>query len=290
MKAELTEQFESLWDSGDSPPDLVSFLEQHDASAADDVVAVVLLDQQRRWKTDSPLKVEEYLSFIPGLAGQADIQLRLAVGEFQARQGSETVPNIHEFTERFGAISDSLRIRLSELTGETLVYDPQTDCLRIGRYRLGQILGEGAFGRVYLAFDEELERQVAIKVPTAERLRNTEHANEYLTEARTVASLNHPNIVPVHDVGRTPEGAIYVVSKFIEGRTLGDLIKQDRPGPEQAANLLATIALALHHAHERRLVHRDVKPGNILLEDPQSTPYVADFGLAIREEDYLKDR
>ena len=289
MKAELTEQFESLWDSGDSPPDLVSFLEQHGASAGDDVVAVVLLDQQRRWKTDSPLKVEEYLSFIPGLAGQADIQLRLAVGEFQARQGSETVPNIHEFTERFGAISDSLRIRLSELTGETLVYDPQTDCLRIGRYRLGQILGEGSFGRVYLAFDEELERQVAIKVPTAERLRNTEHANEYLTEARTVASLNHPNIVPVHDVGRTPEGAIYVVSKFIEGRTLGDLIKQDRPGPEQAANLLATIALALHHAHERRLVHRDVKPENILLEDPQATPYIADFGLAIREEDYLKD-
>ena len=289
MRAELTEQFEALWDSGDSPPDLVSFLGQHGASAGDDVVAVVLLDQQRRWKTDSPLKVEDYLSFVPSLAGQADIHLRLAVGEFEARQGSGTVPNIHEFTERFGEISDSLRSRLSELTGETLVQDPQTDCLRIGRYRLGEILGEGAFGRVYLAVDEELERQVAVKVPTAKRLRDTEHANEYLAEARTVASLNHPNIVPVHDVGRTAEGAIYVVSKFIEGRTLGDLMKQDCPGPEQTANLLATIALALHHAHERRLVHRDVKPENILLEGAEVTPYVADFGLAIREEDYLKD-
>ena len=288
MKAELTEQFEALWDSGDSPPDLVSFLEQHGPSADDDVVAVVLLDQKRRWKTDSPLKVEDYLSVIPGLADHADIQLQLAVGEFQAQQESDTVPNIREFTERFGEIRDLLHKRLSELTDETLLYDSRTDCLRIGRYRLDQVLGEGAFGRVYLAFDEELERQVAVKVPTAKRLRNTDHAEQYLTEARTVASLDHPNIVPVHDVGRTPEGAIYVVSKFIEGRTLGDLMKQDRVGPEQTANLLATIALALHHAHERRLVHRDVKPGNILLEDPQATPYIADFGLAIREEDYLK--
>jgi len=289
MKAKLTEEWESLWDSGDLPPDLVSFVEQHAASAEDDLVAVVLLDQKRRWKTDSPLKVEDYLSVIPGLADHADSQLQLAVGEFQARQESDTVPNIREFTERFGEIRDLLHKRLLELTDETLLYDPQTDCLRIGRYRLGQVLGEGAFGRVYLAFDEELERQVAVKVPTSERLRNTEHAYEYLAEARTVASLNHPNIVPVHDVGRTPEGAIYVVSKFIEGGTLGDLLKRDQPGPEQAANLLATIALALHHAHQRRLIHRDVKPANILLEDPRATPYVADFGLAIREEDYLKD-
>ena len=288
MNVELTEQFAALWDSGDSPPDLFSFLEQHDASADADVVAVVLLDQKRRWKTDSPLMVEDYLSGVSGLAGQPGIQLELAVGEFRARQALDTVPDVHEFTERFGEIGGSLRKRLSELTDETLLYDSQPVSLRIDRYRLGQILGEGAFGRVYLAFDVELERQVAVKVPTAKRLRNTEHAKEYLTEARTVASLDHPNIVPVHDVGRTPEGAIYVVSKFIEGCTLGDLMKQARPGPEQTAQLLATVALALHHAHQRRLIHRDVKPGNILLEDPQATPYVADFGLAIREEDYLK--
>ena len=151
-----------------------------------------------------------------------------------------------------------------------------------------RVLGEGAFGRVYLGFDEELQRQVAVKVPTAERFQKPEDADAYLAEARTVASLDHSHIVPVHDVGRTGDGSIYVVSKFIEGRTLGDRIKSDRPDHDEAARLLATVAQALHHAHEKRLIHRDVKPANILIEESTGTPYVADFGLAIREEDYLR--
>jgi len=120
-----------------------------------------------------------------------------------------------------------------------------------------------------------------------ERFQKPEDAEQYLAEARTVASLNHPNIVPVHDVGRTDDGSIYVVSKFIEGQTLDQRIKRDRPNHDEAATLLAVAAQAFHHAHQRRLIHRDVKHGNILLEGTEATPYVADFGLAIREEDYL---
>lgn len=155
--------------------------------------------------------------------------------------------------------------------------------------RLVRVLGEGAFGRVYLGFDDELQRQIAIKVPTADRFQKPEDAEQYLAEARSVASLDHPNIVPVHDVGRTDDGSIYVVSKFIEGRTLQDRIRENRPNYDEAAKLIATIAQALHHAHTRRLIHRDVKPDNILIDDATGTAYVADFGLAFREEDYLKD-
>jgi hypothetical protein len=121
---------------------------------------------------------------------------------------------------------------------------------QFGRYWLSRLLGEGAFGRVYLGFDEELKRRVAIKVPTPERFQAPRDADLYLAEARTVATLDHPNIVPVYDVGRTADGSIYVVSKFIEGPTLRDRIEQ-RPSADEASRLVAIVARALDHAHRR---------------------------------------
>ncbi len=157
---------------------------------------------------------------------------------------------------------------------------------QFGRYRLLRLLGQGAFGRVHLGFDEELQRQVAIKVPSPDRFQNPGDAELFLAEARIAATLDHPNIVPVYDVGRTADGSVYVVSKFIEGPTLDDRI-DERPAHDEASRLVATIARALDHAHRKRLIHRDVKPANILIEEESGTPYLADFGLAISEEDYL---
>src|SRR5437899_1343707 len=88
---------------------------------------------------------------------------------------------------------------------------------RIGRYRVEKLLGRGGFGLVYLACDDQLQRPVAIKVPHRHRVANPEDAEAYLTEARTVANLDHPNIVPVHDVGSTDQFPCFVVSKFIDG-------------------------------------------------------------------------
>jgi formylglycine-generating enzyme required for sulfatase activity len=297
---DLAQQFEELWRSCSTPPDVFAFLEEHDGFDSSETLVVLLLDQQKRWQTDQPLRVEEYLSRLPRLRSDSDLKLQLAIGEFQARRQCEALPDIEEFTSRFADIRDSLRIRLSEIASakddargsfastQTYVCDSHVGD-RIGRYRLVRVLGEGAFGRVYLGFDEELQRQVAVKVPTADRFQKPDDAEAYLAEARTAASLDHPNIVPVHDVGRTGDGSIYVVSKFIEGRTLTDRIKDEGLTYDEAAKLLATVALALQHAHDRRLVHRDVKPGNILTEESTGTPYIADFGLAIRQEDYLKD-
>jgi serine/threonine protein kinase/formylglycine-generating enzyme required for sulfatase activity len=154
----------------------------------------------------------------------------------------------------------------------------------IGRYRVERILGEGGFGIVYRAFDDQLQRLVAIKVPHARLVAQSSDAQAYLTEAVTVARLDHPNIVPVHDIGSTADCPFFVVSKYIDGTDLATRLKQSRLSIHEAAQLVAKVAEALHHAHERGLFHRDIKPGNILL-DKSGKPFVTDFGLALREQD-----
>ena len=156
---------------------------------------------------------------------------------------------------------------------------------RISRYRIERALGAGGFGLVYLAFDEQLYRQVAIKVPHGHRIRRREDSEAYLNEARIVARLDHPHIVPVYDAGSTPDFPCYVVSKYIEGTDLAARLKHYRLGPTEVAELIATVADALHYAHKQGLVHRDVKTNNILI-DADGKPYVVDFGLALRDEDF----
>src|SRR6516165_8221705 len=100
---------------------------------------------------------------------------------------------------------------------------------QIGRYRVVSVLGEGGYGRVYLAHDDQLNRPVAIKVPHRRLVSQADDAVAYLTEAQNVANLDHPHIVPVFDVGSTEECPCFIVSKFIEGRTLAQKIRDDRP-------------------------------------------------------------
>jgi len=163
--------------------------------------------------------------------------------------------------------------------------EPQPE--RLGRYVIQRKLGRGGFGVVYLAHDEQLNRPVAIKVPHAKLIAAPEDAEAYLAEARTVASLDHPGIVPVHDVGSTINCRCYIVTKYVPGTDLATKLKQERLAYRKAAELVATVADALHYAHKQGLVHRDVKPGNILIGN-DGKPYVVDFGLALREEDIGK--
>jgi serine/threonine protein kinase/formylglycine-generating enzyme required for sulfatase activity len=155
----------------------------------------------------------------------------------------------------------------------------------LGRFRITATLGAGGFGTVYKGFDEDLRRPVAIKVPNRQRLATPEDVDAFLAEGRILAGLDHPGIVPVYEVGRTDDGLCYLVSKFVEGSDLKARIAAARPGPAEASELVACVAEALHHAHRRGLVHRDIKPANLLL-DAEGRPVVADFGLALREEDF----
>src|SRR5713101_5003778 len=111
----------------------------------------------------------------------------------------------------------------------------------IGRYRVERLLGEGGFGRVYLAHDDQLNRPVAIKVPHRHRIAQPDDAAAYLAEARILARLDHPNIVPVYDVGSSGDGLCYVVSKLIEGSDLARKMQEVRLSVGESAALVAAV-------------------------------------------------
>ena len=152
--------------------------------------------------------------------------------------------------------------------------------LVFGRYEGRSVLGNGAFGKVYLGYDPQLSRQVAIKVPILNS-GNTDARNQFLLEARQLASLKHPGIVSVYDI--CVEGdQCYIVSDYLEGGSLGDWLKTNRVEWPQAVQIIIKIADSLAHAHANRIVHRDLKPANIIMTTG-ANPVLVDFGLALSD-------
>jgi class 3 adenylate cyclase/predicted ATPase len=150
-----------------------------------------------------------------------------------------------------------------------------------GRYQVRRTLGAGGGGAVYLGDDTELGRPVAIKVLRGGAGRAQADKEPALREARRLAQLRHPGIVAVHDVG-VHEGQVYVVSDYLDGPDVGRWLLHHRPSWPEAASVAAAVADALAHAHARLIVHRDVKPANILLT-AEGAPVLVDFGLALDE-------
>lgn len=161
---------------------------------------------------------------------------------------------------------------------------------KIGRFEVLKVLGQGAFGTVYLAHDPHLDRKVAIKVAKTGVLSGRQDVDRFLREARAAAQLRHPNIIPVYEFERLPHSS-FIAYEFIEGRTLGDLMKERKKlSCDEAAGFIARLASALDYAHSLGIVHRDMKPENVLL-DKEGEPHIADFGLARRDDgDTLRTR
>src|SRR5262245_58737549 len=150
-----------------------------------------------------------------------------------------------------------------------------------GRYQVRGTLGAGGFGTVYLGHDTQLDRPVSIQVLRAKASPAQAEGEPALQEARRLAQLRHPGIVAVHDVG-VHEGQVYIVSDYLDGPNLGHWLREHRPAWPEAARIAAAVADALAHAHARLIIHRDVKPSNILLT-AERAPVLVDFGLALGE-------
>ena len=145
-------------------------------------------------------------------------------------------------------------------------------------YRLEALIGLGGMGVVYRALDLRLKRTVALKLMAPELARDERFRKRFTRESELAMSLEHPNVIPIHDAGEV-DGRLFLAMRLVDGGTLRSLLREQGPlAPDRAVAVVRQIANALDAAHEKGLVHRDVKPSNVLL-DPSEHVYLADFGL-----------
>ncbi len=149
----------------------------------------------------------------------------------------------------------------------------------LSRYRVLSLLGAGGMGEVYLASDDKLGRRVAIKILPESVSRDDEAKRRMLREARAVAALDHPNVCTIYEVGEHDDGRPYIVMQYVEGETLFDRLKLARMSPSEVLDVAMQVAAALDEAHSHGIIHRDIKPMNIMLT-PRGQVKVLDFGLA----------
>jgi WD40 repeat protein/tRNA A-37 threonylcarbamoyl transferase component Bud32 len=260
--------------------------------AQDEEDALVLIggEIQLRRQTDPNVKLEEYQQRFPHLAALLLIQFQLdrLWADTSLEHGQRIIcPDCGHVIQTH---AEGMPIDLiCPLCGSSFRIEPEESAewfsgahaTTLGRYELLETVGVGSFGTVYKARDCDLHRIVAVKVPRTANLGSREDLDRFLCEARSVASLRHPFIVAVHEIGQTDQTP-YLVSEFVQGVTLADLMSTRRPAPREAAAMLASVADALQYAHEMGVVHRDIKPGNIMV-DEKGTPRLMDFGLAKRD-------
>ena len=150
---------------------------------------------------------------------------------------------------------------------------------KVGRYKIKSELGRGGMATVYRAFDPISNREVAIKVLPPEMLHNLVTRARFKRELKLIASLEHPAIVPVYDVGGEDNHQPYFVMRYMSGGSLSEMIRKERFSLRDAALIIERLASALDHAHSKGIIHRDIKPDNVLF-DASNNPYLSDFGVA----------
>ncbi len=274
------------------------------------LVTLIKIDQEQRWAADQKPLLESYLDQWPELREDPQQVADLLVAECHTRMAAGERPERSELEQRFPASAElawqaivaeakteagcieltsaisallgsangdtrpSATARLAELPADT----------RLGTFRIIRRLGAGGMGAVYLAEDEQLGREVAVKVLYPWIFPPTDLGDLLLNEARKTSRLNHPSIVPIYQAGRAEDGTSFLAMEYVPGETLaGHLAKGPVPA-DQAAAWGLQLAAALQCAHQHGLVHRDVKPANVVI-DGNGQARLMDFGLAVHERE-----
>jgi WD40 repeat protein len=298
----LLDRFESSLRSG-AEPNIADYLPAaDDAGRPHILLELVKLDLEYRWRRGERPDVASYLRRFTELGDPSApptelISVENRVRRATLRQESKPADSERGMADQSEFVSHGTLPQDDESLFETEVCAPPSSSVpepiavphaglindsaigrRLGRYELRERVGRGGFAVVYHAWDPELERDVAVKVPRDEFADANELIQRVRREARSAAQLRHPAIVPIYEVGED-SGRTFIVYQFIHGPTLAALNKHTRPAARQAATWVMQIAEALEYAHSAGIVHRDIKPANILM-DHGTQPMIADFGLA----------
>jgi serine/threonine protein kinase len=319
VRTDVADQYRKIL-AHNVPLKIEAFLKSTGPLELRDLLAVVRLDQDHRWKAGTGPSAESYFERFPQLKADADVAMELIEAEFHLRRAGKEIPPIPAFVARFPQWAERLyeRLRLSLRPGSTDAeayaptvantapkpsepVDRPASAIAIPGYEILGELAHGSMGVVYKARQSWLNRMVAIKMVRGSDKAESVELIRFLAEAESIAAIKHPSVLSVYEFGES-QGCPYMVMEFVDGGTLSRRLREKGLlEPTEAAVLLERLARGAHAAHDCGIVHRDLKPSNVLLSselkmasgklvEPRGHaansdglyPKISDFGLAKR--------
>jgi WD40 repeat protein len=279
--------FETAWQQP-VPPRLEDYLPpESEPGRAEVLVSLVRIDLEHRIKAGEPVRIESYLSRFPELRESGEGVLGLVMHEYDLRHRQDPAVNAEEYFTRFPEFTSELWMRWQTVppTGEggvSVAAPPQrAQELDLRSYELLDRVGRGGMGEVYRGKDPALGRDLAVKVLRPEWRGDADAQRRFEQEARVTGALQHPNIVPVHNLGRLPDGRLYFTMKLVGGRTFAEMLAEGRDSSRlpELLGVFEKVCQAIAFAHSRGVIHRDLKPSNVMV-GAFGEVQVMDWGLA----------